>query len=1495
MTPDADALVTPPSIAKTASIATHGRSWGDIGATGRQSHVLKLPFMFARSLVPDTTLVYDSNAGNGKCGLGWSLSEPAIRRKTSTGVPKYLATDVMLADGTELRPELTVRGTLKTRKRTRGKGRSAQKFAVVNYLPRLESTFSRYELWKPAAGGGEFWIVYGADGSQSCYGNSTASRLYDPDQPEHIAEWLLVEIMNAVGEHVYFEYKADNNTPPDPRFDYRAQRYLRQICYGNETASTELICLKDPAVQDRRWYFRAILDYGERPVTLDAVPLFSAPEDGWPIRNDPSRMHRYGFELGTRRLCRQFLMYNNIGAEKVLVNRLLLEYQNTALHYSQLKAAHYMSYDATGRVKHSPPIEYYYKDFVLNTTPQPFLSLDHMPGLNDRATYYCVDLYGEGLPGFLCQYENAWYYREPLRGEPGTAQIVYGPWTLLPLLPNADLSKPMVQILTDLTGDGCLNWVIAQPGMSGYYTLNPDHTWSLFQPFKGFPLEFFHLSSQLGDFSGDGLDSVAIINPNNVRVYPNLREAGFARGHEEPHTTDRLPVFGPAPTEQVFLGNLHASDLSGLCRIRHDQVECWANLGHGRFGEGFKLGDLPYSYDNFNTEQMRVADLDGSGAPAVIYLKSDHFEIWFNHGGNGLASTPVRVPWPAGVRYDNLCQVTFADLQGLGCASLLLTVPHMQSQHWVYHFASERPYLLEGCNNNMGYSATLGHVSSAQRWLDEKQQLLSAGKKPVCHLPFPQQVLAWLRQDDEITGNYLMQFWEYFEGYYDRVAREFRGFARVYQTDSEQEPSKAASGHTAPTKSKRWFHTGQRVYQVLLDICLSDDEYTPLGLTLYSPLNKNSRRVRRGKADSAEAREIAYALSGRLLRTEVSQADDPTPARLFSLSEVRYRVCQIHEKPSSLLVQELESRSFDYERFMNDPRCQHAVNLAWDLYGMLVHSITVDCARRRTDTDEPPFEEEDQRRAWQDSHDEQQRWFYLSESRADFIHLTGPRWHLGLPSRQRSNAFVLQKGTLPLGLSPAEISFEHFTPLLESAAWNGLRELTTLARHTYAQDTDGKMHYPPLPGPVESAVFDKKALAAYDGLALDIRAELRQIGYQPMKLFFPVDAAEDALENLWSAQSGFFGYAGAADFYQVGTVQQTASHGVTQVIHDPLHLLVSAIILPDGCKTEVEHEYHTLLPLRSTDANENISEVLYEPGGQPMVHSFHGTENGGPAGFKGLADYPLQLDLSPEYALAHPQEVIASAAGVVRTQRFSWMPLLPHGSLPLKRKEWIAKGLMLPNGRVRATALRWLTGLKKRTASEQTLLKLFASTARQPVHSVNLTADRYHDDPLQLIQIIIQYIDGFGRELQSKQLVDPGLAYVATDEDTLMLDAAGKLLEAQAEPRFRVIARVEYNHKGEAIREYRPYFLNSHRCINDISMREHGHYDQLFYDAQGRQIKTINALGHLAYSIFHPWFKCDYDYNDTDDSPAKNALKPAKKPAVPAGKPAKSVKKKTNA
>src|ERR671932_596698 len=53
---------------------------------------------------PALSLSYDSASGNGPFGFGWSLSLPAITRKTDKGLPKYQdadESDVFILSGAE--------------------------------------------------------------------------------------------------------------------------------------------------------------------------------------------------------------------------------------------------------------------------------------------------------------------------------------------------------------------------------------------------------------------------------------------------------------------------------------------------------------------------------------------------------------------------------------------------------------------------------------------------------------------------------------------------------------------------------------------------------------------------------------------------------------------------------------------------------------------------------------------------------------------------------------------------------------------------------------------------------------------------------------------------------------------------------------------------------------------------------------------------------------------------------------------------------------------------------------------------------------------------------------------------------------------------------------------------------------------------------------------------------------------------------------------------
>src|SRR5947199_9598393 len=65
---------------------------------------------------PQLSLSYDSGAGNGPYGFGWSLSLPSITRKTDKGLPRYLDgqdqavdSDVSILSGAEALVPVLVR------------------------------------------------------------------------------------------------------------------------------------------------------------------------------------------------------------------------------------------------------------------------------------------------------------------------------------------------------------------------------------------------------------------------------------------------------------------------------------------------------------------------------------------------------------------------------------------------------------------------------------------------------------------------------------------------------------------------------------------------------------------------------------------------------------------------------------------------------------------------------------------------------------------------------------------------------------------------------------------------------------------------------------------------------------------------------------------------------------------------------------------------------------------------------------------------------------------------------------------------------------------------------------------------------------------------------------------------------------------------------------------------------------------------------------------
>src|SRR5215472_2916156 len=203
---------------------------------------------------PKLFLSYDSGAGNGPFGLGWSLSVPSITRKTDRGVPQYRDfedSDVfILSEAEDLVPVLVDNGGQWSKQPiTFPQGGTV--YVIQRYRPRIEGLFARIEQWRDTVSGNTFWLSISRDNVISVYGATPQARISDPQDASHIFTWLLEETLDDRGNVVIYEYKQEDRANIDPSLPQEATRlangqgfatrYLKRIRYGNQKPRTPLI------------------------------------------------------------------------------------------------------------------------------------------------------------------------------------------------------------------------------------------------------------------------------------------------------------------------------------------------------------------------------------------------------------------------------------------------------------------------------------------------------------------------------------------------------------------------------------------------------------------------------------------------------------------------------------------------------------------------------------------------------------------------------------------------------------------------------------------------------------------------------------------------------------------------------------------------------------------------------------------------------------------------------------------------------------------------------------------------------------------------------------------------------------------------------------------------------------------------------------------------------------------------------------------------------
>jgi len=1440
-----------------------GESASTEGFTGAFALSVPLPTSELR-LDPGLSLRYGSGQGNGPFGLGMALSLPSIRRLTRKGVPRYDAHDVFVF-GDEL--ESDAAGPTNGRDET-----------ITRYRRRLEGAFDRIELHEPnvadgsLATGDAYWLVHSADGTKHVFGKSASARTGDPGDPQRVAEWWLEESISPRGEHVHYAYKRDASIE-----DCTYQPHLKQVRFGNlrADAASWLLGGTDPAAE--AWMFELVFDYGEHVDDAAQGPSYG-PTLPWAVREDPFSRFDYGFELRCQRLCRRVLLFHRfavLGTQPVAVREMRFEYA-TSPRLTRLIEIRIRGHrrDA-GRLATEvmPPLALDYTPFTL--ADAGFRPLAAEAFIIDAQQYQLIDLYGEGIPGILYNDASGSSYRRPERvtRDADGLSVTYA---AAPTQLHMPVGGAHPVALMDLTGDGTLDALWASPPRAGFFSRNSADGWQDFVPFSAFPSEFLQPFARLADLSGGGLSDLALIGPNSVRLFANRGRSGFAGPVDVAHAPDDpLPAMNEGGRTLTAFADILGSGQQHLIRVRYNELTCWPNLGHGRFGKARRLPirmHASITEANFDPARLHLADLDGSGATDLVYFDSEAIHVHLNCSGNAFED-PATISFPAGVRYDNLDQVCVADLYGNGAAVLLLSKLHPQPQHWVYDpVRGVRPHLLRRINNNMGSETRLAYTSSSHEWLDERRENADAR----CALPFPVQVLQTMEIHDEISGNLLTQTSRYRGAHYSKEEREFCGFGLILRQDMESLDLVGnfdARGRpfTAPALTKTWYHTGAVNGDHVVGGYAGDPEAATLAATRFE--------VPEGEP-MPDGASLHLALRGKVLRQETYGQDGNS--RPFSVTSFRYCVRQLQAQGARrhpvLLSYELEQLGYTYERDPSDPQCHQSVTMEVDSYGVVTRTLALAYPRRLPIAGADP-----------DYRDSQQELFSIVDERTRVGHLTDPGttgWRIGLRIAASSGALV---GVVPPGTGV----YDHETlSASDGPLSNGVGVLAGDQRFIYADPLTGS----PLP---EGRVTVEALLCQVRSLEMS-RAELEAAfaNLQP-----PPDVDLPELEDVLVAEGGFqrvddgfwnpgllAHYAELKSFFAV--TSHTGPLGAkTTYRYDETQLFVVEIVDAMDNRLRAVHDYQALLPMRIIDINDNLSEVAYDALGRLRLRSFQGTEpvfgtdTCASAGFGKLAEYTSSIhDLAG--ALQDPAGAIDNAAAVFFYESDSWMGML-------ERNQLVAAGV--PAGEVEAVwhrlvACRWLTEeghvqahwrrraedgaeIARQAAPHAEALKsALASVRRIPPHNAELQADRYDSDPdpsQMQVRIDIVYSDGFGRVLQSKIRAEAGASYVIDARGDLLVDANGNPIEQETPERWLTSGRVAYNHKGQPTRQYIPYYINVPDYVDQESLDQPGYGDTLYYDPMDRVVEVLTASGHLRKTCYFAWRIVAEDENDTlAESPA---------------------------
>lgn len=1438
--------------------------------SGTASHGIPIALSPGRNgFGPKLSIEYGSGHGNSVFGLGWQLSLPRITRKTEKGLPRYRDDDVFVLSGAEdLVPSLKKVVDPDSGRTTwlPEEPLTREEFTVFLYRPRTEGLFARIERWVHTVSGETHWRTITKDNITSLFGNTTASRLADPADSRRVYEWLLRETFDAFGNHSLCEYAAD-----DPLL-YAAggadihlpgifeqnrvatQRYLRRVCYGNlpqplvDRQGNAVVYADGTPVgylrEGRRYAFEVAFDYGDwdvPTVSPHPAPLPEGQQELFgadaaksstgrlvPVRADRFSHFRAGFDIRTLRRCRRVLMFHHFAelGGPTLVRSTDFSYATDPdTSMSLLSAAtvtgHERDTESEYRSASMPPVVFSYAAFKPHEQRYQSLTAlgNDMPPLAlNSPNMALVDLFGDGLPDVLHTGPAGFrYWRNLGNGVLDRSRV-------LDQMPaGISLDQPGVGF-GDMSGNGMADLLVNAGPLPGFFETTSDGAWKQFTPYESFPTFVPQDPNvRMVDLTGDGRADALVTQDQQFLWFECLGEKGFAapQAITRSHDPDRFPdVFFNDPQGRVRLADMTGDGLNDIVLVHDGQIDYWPNLGYGRFGARVTMADAPLLGPDFDPKRLFLADLNGTGCADLVYVDFQRVHFWFNRLGNGWSEQQTILGTPSTT---DATALQFADVFGTGTATLLwshdFVGPPEGNLKALDFCGGVKPYVLTGIDNNMGATTQVTYAPSTRYFLEDQAN----GTPWITTLPFPVQVVDRVETIDHVSRTKRVGIYKYHHGHYDGREREFCGFGRVDQFDTEffndaapTDPNgSSAAYHVPPVETRSWFHTG-----VYFDTRGSQPfDYRDLTERFRQEYDQqDGQAVPLDEHDVAigDAPPEAYrALRGAALRSEVYAHDGSGKAgRPYQAVESRYRVTQLQPKLDNqhavVFSHVLESLTYHYERNPADPRINHALTLEVDAFGNPLKTLAIGYGRRQADAALPTQADRDRQTQTLITYTESRYTPAIDDPRS-----SPDTHHAPAPSETLTHELT---GFAPTAADAQRFSYAEWViddfARIDGAQTIAYEEQATrtaeqkrLIEHarTYYRKDDltgllplGTLEPLALPGENHRLAFTDGLVDRIYGNRVEdtmlaearyVRGEDEQTWWIPSGRVFLSPSSTDTPEQERAfAQQHFFAAYRSLDPF--GNMSFTG--------RDAYVLLVNETIDALGNRTQAEHDYRVLQAFRITDANGNRTQAAFDTQGLVAGTAVMGKST------EALGDSldGFEANLTPEQRAAFLADPVAQAA------------------------------LLLG-----AAGTRIVYDLERYQREQQ------------PVCAAMLMRETHAADPLPAdglkVPLSLSYSDGFGREVQKKTLAEPGPVV-----------NNGPVVS----PRWVGSGWIVFNNKGKPVKQFEPFFDDTHAFRFDQRV---GVGSTLFYDPVERVVATLHPDHTWEKVVFNPWQQATWDVNDT--------------------------------